>query len=481
MEDDGGAASSFRQRLAEIEEDQLELQDEPLPWEMGDLDNGPGDDLDLTEVEASPVDGERKDKDAAAFLEDAIGDLRAEGRAVESGVVHPLPAIVEERVLKRKVAFQLPWERKPFAGIFGASKSESVVVDLPEVGLKDTLLAQPVQAPLQRDNVPHFVAKRIRMTAIIASEDQLRWRAMQKFRKLVLADPLCSELGKSLLDVAGRLMEDKQISQTFEDAFSGKSTATMVRRAGSLNRYSDWVIGSGYGNPLAFPEPLLYKYMVALREKQAAPTVADSFLRAVVFTYHCCGLRHLSLDSILSARVKGAAEAQFTMKRPLRQAIPLTVDMVAALEYRACESPEEYETLVAGHLCLCIYASCRFSDATRITEVDVSIYAGVCLVETQTIHHKTATNKERKTTFLPLMALGIGVTGVCWADGWVEARKFWLRNCKKGLAIPARSEVTGNLLERNLTSGEGVLYLKQFLKPTSRRKSTSRSAHTAAR
>ena len=146
MEDDGGAASSFRQRLAEIEEDQLELQDEPLPWEMGDLDNGPGDDLDLTEVEASPVDGERKDKDAAAFLEDAIGDLRAEGRAVESGVVHPLPAIVEERVLKRKVAFQLPWERKPFAGIFGASKSESVVVDLPEVGLKDTLLAQPVQA-----------------------------------------------------------------------------------------------------------------------------------------------------------------------------------------------------------------------------------------------------------------------------------------------------------------------------------------------
>ena len=232
MSDDGGAASSFRQRLAENEGDQLQLQDQPLPWETGDLGIEFGDDLDFSEVEANSVDSEHKKKDSPAFLQAAIGDLRTEGRAVELGVVHPLPALVEERVMKRKVDFQLPWERKPFSGIFGATKAESVVVELPEVGPKDTLLAQPVQAPLQRDCVPHFVAKRIRMTAIIASEDQLRWSAMQKFRRLVLADPLCSELGKSLLDVAGRLMEDKQISQTFEDAFAGKSTATMVGEPG---------------------------------------------------------------------------------------------------------------------------------------------------------------------------------------------------------------------------------------------------------
>ena len=406
--------------------------------------------------------GEAKDNVVSKFLQKALGKAKSDVPEF-SAVLQPLPAIVEDRVMKRKASFNLPWERKPFCQIFGCAKDVELPAPMSEVGLKDTLITQQVYVPVQREVVPHFVAKRIRMSSLIASEDQLRWRALQKFRRLVLADPLCSDLGKSLLDVAGRLQDDKCISQTFEDAFAGKATSTLVRRSGSLQRYANWVVEQGLGNPLEFTEPLLYRYMGYLREKEAAPTVADSFLRAMVFTFHCCGLRHAPIDSLLSSRVKGASEAQFTSKRPLQQAVPLTVEMVAALEVRACGNPEEYETLVAGHLCLCLFASCRFSDATRITEVEVSTHAGVCLVETQTVHHKTATNKERKTTFLPLTALGIGITGRCWADGWVDARNFWLKDCRKGLAIPAKSEMTGRLLDRNLTSVEGVLYLKQIL------------------
>lgn len=195
------------------------------------------------------------------------------------------------------------------------------------------------------------------MSSLIASEDQLRWRALQKFRRLVLADPLCSDLGKSLLDVAGRLQDDKCISQTFEDAFAGKATSTLVRRSGSLQRYANWVVEQGLGNPLEFTELLLYRYMGYLREKEAAPTVADSFLRAMVFTFHCCGLRHAPIDSLLSSRVKGASEAQFTSKRPLQQAVPLTVEMVAALEVGACGNPEEYETLTYA----CVYLQAAVS------------------------------------------------------------------------------------------------------------------------
>lgn len=100
-----------------------------------------------------------------------------------------------------------------------------------------------------------------------------------------------------------------------------------------------------------------------LRISGAAPTAADSFIQGVNFACATCGISAPDGQILISATVKGSADHQFSKKRKLVQATPLTREMVWTLERRACDDPSEYLTLVAGHLCFCLYACCRFADS----------------------------------------------------------------------------------------------------------------------
>ena len=132
------------------------------------------------------------------------------------------------------------------------------------------------------------------------------------------------------------------------------------------------------------------------------------------------------MDAIISARVKGCAGRQFASKRPLKQAIPLSRQMVEALEKEAATGDiKDYITLVAGQLAFCLHACSRFSDSLHIEGLTVSTYGNICLVETSTRKHKTATTKEKKSRFLPMSCLGIGLGLLNWAANWVKARDFW--------------------------------------------------------
>lgn len=104
--------------------------------------------------------GEAKDNVVSKFLQKALGKAKSDVPEF-SAVLQPLPAIVEDRVMKRKASFNLPWERKPFCQIFGCAKDVELPAPMSEVGVKDTLITQQVYVPVQREVVPHFVAKRI--------------------------------------------------------------------------------------------------------------------------------------------------------------------------------------------------------------------------------------------------------------------------------------------------------------------------------
>ena len=117
-------------------------------------------------------------------------------------------------------------------------------------------------------------------------------------------------------------MMESDISATFRDVFSGKATATLAKRASALWRYGQWIAKNGLGNPLSYTEEKVYRYVQHLDGGPA--TSADSFLQAVRFSIHLLGVRGVTMDAIISARVKGCAGRQFASKRPLKQAIPLS-------------------------------------------------------------------------------------------------------------------------------------------------------------
>ena len=408
------------------------------------------------------LDDDIEDSEVARVLTAAIGESTRRTLASDSGIsvaaaMHPL---VHERILRRRTTLQLPWEMPFYSAIFGGPAIQPAGIS--EVGIRESLTTHlqsvPVEAPSRTSK---FVSKRLRMIPLIQSDDQLRWRALNKMRALVLADPTSSALGRSLLDIVGRLVPEDEIRQTFNDSFACKSTGTLMRRAGPLARYGEWVVGHNLGNPLSFTEPVIYQYVNFLRISGAAPTAADSFIQGVNFACATCGISAPDGQILISARVKGSADDQFSKKRKLVQATPLTREMVWTLERRACDDPAEYLTLVAGHLCFCLYACCRFADSLKLEGITCSTHAGVTLVEGKMAKHKTATNKERKTTFLPLFALGKGLYDGRWGEVWLAAREHWLQSTD--LVLPAMSEVSGRLLSRPLTTAEAAIYLHQIL------------------
>ena len=75
------------------------------------------------------------------------------------------------------------------------------------------------------------------------------------------------------------------------------------------------------------------------------------------------------------------------------------------------------------------------------------------LLETATMHYKTACTSDRKTTILPLLALGTALHEYPWSPEWIEARKEQRFDALDPL-MPALSEVTDQWLSRPMTTGE---------------------------
>ena len=399
-------------------------------------------------------------------LQDQLDRCSAAWSVVEDEQAPPAPntltALVEERLMVRKPVTLMPWEIEGWNFIFGGVDDSVEIGDFSEVGIHDALslhVKEPAGAPSSNSQ---FARQRLRIARMVQCEDHLRWMSLLKFRNLVLADPSITALGQSLLDKSGLMAMESEISATFRDVFSGKSTATLAKRSGALWRYAQWITQQGMGNPLAYTEEKVYRYVQHLEGGPA--TSAESFLQAVRFSIHLLGVRGATMERVISARVKGCAGRQFASKKPLKQAVPLSRRMVEALEKEAAKGDiRSYVTLVAGHLTFCLHACSRFSDSLHIEELTVTTHGNICLVESSTRRHKTATTKEKKSRFLPLNCLGIGLGLLHWASQWIKSREFWGITERSDTALPAYSEVDCKLLSRSLTTGEATLYLREIL------------------
>ena len=129
-----------------------------------------------------------------------------------------------------------------------------------------------------------MASERMRIAALIKSDDQVNFEAVKKLRMVVRSGPHSGRLGKLLLTSATRLCEDEELSKSFCDCFVGKSVATLAKTASALWRFAQWYEEHHVGSAIKAGESTIYKYMAFLNEN-GAPTTATSFLEAWRFLH----------------------------------------------------------------------------------------------------------------------------------------------------------------------------------------------------
>ena len=249
----------------------------------------------------------------------------------------------------------------------------------------------------------------------------MRKGALLKARALLMVDPLTTQLGASLLSSAGTLVDESVIVQSFSDAFSPKATSTLVKRMSALWRYGKWCMTT-HTSPFNMKEEQLYAYLTQLRDSQAAPSAAESFIEAIHFLHSIVFIKCFANGVSVSGRCKGLAKSELRRKRKRRQAPPLTVAMVRAMENFLIDNYSDHRGVICGHLLFCIYSCARWSDTLRLVEIEKYERGTITLLETATEHHKSALTDDAKSLFLPLLCLGQCLEPHPWGTYWLNAR-----------------------------------------------------------
>ena len=100
-----------------------------------------------------------------------------------------------------------------------------------------------------------------------------------------------------------------------------------------------------------------------LRDTSAAPTTGKSFLQSLNFFADLLAFRSFSLADAVSARVRGVIHTMQISKAPLKQARPLSVKEVQALEELTVDPSVPTLSAMAGFFMFCVMNCCCFSDA----------------------------------------------------------------------------------------------------------------------
>ena len=119
-----------------------------------------------------------------------------------------------------------------------------------------------------------------------------------------------------------------------------------------------------YVQSLHLDEGRLYRCICHLRDSNAAPTAAQSFIESLSFFKGLWGFSTCNVDTLVSARIKGAVYSMLLKKRPLTQARPLRVEEVRALESLVLE-PIPVQSWASWQVSFCFVFTTAADSATR--------------------------------------------------------------------------------------------------------------------
>ncbi|CAE7744872.1 unnamed protein product [Symbiodinium sp. CCMP2592] len=380
---------------------------------------------------------------------------------------------------------KLPWEhgavgfalgKISLARLVSPSASLSwerpVPVPVPSAGLAPTKVGSQ---PCKKQRVTIACFRRCQMSARPGNDDQdARRKAVVSQRATVLlVKPDASWVGRTAIEEAvGGHVASANPGALFngaccivEDITGVKSTATLLKRLGSVRRFMAWCQVCGEA-PFPYVEFVLCGYVRYLRDEEAAATAAQSFVEAVRFSAALFGID--GGCGVVSKRISGIAATLATKSGPIKQAPPLTAAHVRALEQAAVQAASPQDRLWAGSLLILLYARCRFGDGQRATSwvVDmVPASSSEGFIELTVRHFKTATSVKKKRQLLPVVAPMVSLTGLGWFEAWLAVRAELGLPRDGSLAVPLLPcfSAGGLPTASGLTSTEGGAVLRALL------------------
>ena len=158
-------------------------------------------------------------------------------------------------LLRTSKRVKMPWEKGPLAPLFNREPvMKRFAVKPCAIGLADVLSPEPKKIvqhptpPVGTSAAPQdLVKRRIALTSYNIQEDELRSRALNKFKVLVSLDPHATRIGRSMLDALGRLEDNDTMMHILSDSLATKATGTLTKRASALWRWANWLAESRMG------------------------------------------------------------------------------------------------------------------------------------------------------------------------------------------------------------------------------------------
>ena len=296
-------------------------------------------------------------------------------------------------------------------------------------------------------------------------EEDIRHKALSRFRSLILQDPLATQLGTSLRNIFETGFGEDSIEQSFRDCFRMKAASTLQKRAASLDKLAKCLRAEGCLHPLRLTEIQLYSALCRMRATGSGATSAQHVIEALHFLDATAKLLCADLTEVVSARCRGVARDMYLMKDPLQQKHPLAVEQVVWLEKLMETSGPVFQCII-GQLLFCIHACCRWKDSQRLKSITAESGHGESLLFADALSSKTALTAEAKTRFLPYAAIGSGVSANDWASLWLAARYEQQLECVE-FVLPSYSEKQACWLGVPMSASEATVWLREFLEGAS--------------
>ena len=349
----------------------------------------------------------------------------------------------------------MPWETPLMRQIFGEEHPGAKLsmpldwghAELPLVDSAESGITQPVIPSDCHCKCFQYVRHKTDDTFLQQREKTLT-SAIAKWRLLVMLDLSRSEVGRQLGDA-----DDTEVELVLTSVMGVKSPNTILKRANALMMYYRWVSVNSSVPMVPFNESDVWHYVMEQNGVSRSTSRSQSLLQALRFAHFVMGFDK-ALECANSRRIAGQSHIQLSLKAPVRQARPLTVNEVRVLHNIADgEMYSKVDRCIASSLLFLMYGRCRVSDVNYIHEI---LTGGTGFLEISTRYHKAARTAQQKAMLLPIVISSCGVVQLPWVHAWI--------NNRKACGLPTSGLVQGALLPAPAL-GEHVAWLKRPLSP----------------
>ena len=398
----------------------------------------------------------------ASHTKDGSSSLDPEGKS-------NLDRVVSESVHRAElsVGVELPWETGVLGDVFGMQKSL-----LPPLRYEACEVPTTAEAPASGPKRPRLqaVTKGALHASIInhrevASEEELEAR---RVAQAVETWHTIESLGLGeRFGGYGHEADSHGRRESVLDLCGGRSSSTVLKRGRAILRYVRW-----YREELltdyAFPASAWKTdaFMRHLLDQGAKPSAFSAFLEGLNFAVYVMGFE--GEDGFISRLAKGRMARAQLSRKPKKQARPLLVKEVAALEaILQDEAVNMVDRYAAGVFLFNLYSRSRWSDiravGSFVADIDLS-HGCHGYLEFSTRSHKTSRLVARQGLVMPLVSPSWGISDRPWGLTFLSlAKEVGLdpAQANERPLLPAPS--SSGWSRRSVTSSEASAWLRALL------------------